>query len=69
MERGYELPLAATYVIDTGGVIRYAFLDADFSRRAKPQAVVNVLTRLKRNEPEPSPGTRPASVARTASVR
>ena len=67
-DRGYELPLAATYVIDTGGVIRYAFLDADFSQRAKPQAVLEALRRLKRNAPEPRP-TRPAPVDRTASVR
>jgi peroxiredoxin len=65
-DRGYELPLAATYVIDTGGVIRYAFLDADFSHRAKPQTVLDVLRRLKRNLPDPRPA-RPAPVERTAS--
>lgn len=64
-QRGYELPLAATYVIDTGGVIRYAFLEADFSRRAKPQAVLSALRRLQREAPEQRPAPT-APVERTA---
>lgn len=42
-----ELPLAATYVIDKNGVIRYTFLDADYTKRAEPDTVINVLKRLK----------------------
>lgn len=38
-----ELPLAATYVIDRDGTIRYAFLDADYTKRAEPSAVVEAL--------------------------
>jgi peroxiredoxin len=67
-----ELPLAATYVIDTGGVIRYAFLDADYSRRARPQAVIDVLGRLRRSAPAPEPGAQPersAPIDQTARVR
>lgn len=30
------LPLAATYIIDREGVIRYAFLNADYRKRAEP---------------------------------
>lgn len=41
-----ELPLAATYVIDTSGVIRYAFLDADYTKRAEPAEVVEALQSL-----------------------
>ncbi len=41
-----ELPLAATYVIDTSGKIRYAFLDADYRRRAEPAEVIDVLKSL-----------------------
>ena len=41
-----ELPLAATYVIDTGGVIRYAFLDADYTQRADPDEVVSEVEKL-----------------------
>jgi peroxiredoxin len=63
-ERSVELPLAATYVIDSGGVIRYAFLDADPARRAEPPAVVGALRRLR----SASPGMRstPTVAARTA---
>ncbi|MEM6331064.1 MAG: peroxiredoxin-like family protein [Planctomycetota bacterium] len=43
----YTLPLAATYVIDTAGVIRYAFLDADYKKRAEPADVVAAVKRLQ----------------------
>lgn len=42
-----ELPLAATYVIGTDGVVTYAFLDADYRNRAEPIAVLNALTQTK----------------------
>ncbi|MEO1009414.1 MAG: peroxiredoxin-like family protein [Planctomycetota bacterium] len=41
-----ELPLAATYVIDRDGAIRWAFLDADYRNRAEPQDVVDALGSL-----------------------
>ncbi len=43
-----ELPLGATYVIDKEGVIRYAFVDADYRKRAEPSAVVAALKGLKK---------------------
>lgn len=69
---GLELPLAATYVVDTGGMIQFAYLNADYSRRAKPQAVVDVLGRLRRSAPVVAPSSTPeraAPTSRTASVR
>ncbi len=42
-----ELPLAATYVIDTHGVIRYAFLDADYTNRAEPDSLLREVKALK----------------------
>ena len=45
-DEGDELPLGATYVIDREGVIRYAFVDSDYRKRAEPAAVVAVLGRL-----------------------
>jgi len=42
-----ELPLAATYVIGTDGVIRYAFLDSDYTRRAEPAEILAALDGLK----------------------
>ncbi|MEM9353187.1 MAG: peroxiredoxin-like family protein [Planctomycetota bacterium] len=41
-----ELPLAATYVIDATGKIRWAFLDADYTKRAEPADVVEALKAL-----------------------
>ena len=35
-----QLPLAATFVIDQSGTITYAFLDADYKKRAEPDDVV-----------------------------
>jgi peroxiredoxin len=43
-----ELPLGATYVVDRGGVIRYAFIDADYRKRAEPSTVLAVLRGLDR---------------------
>ena len=41
-----ELPLAASYVIDTNGVIKYAYLHADYSYRAEPDDMIAVLKSL-----------------------
>ncbi|HSG99407.1 MAG TPA: peroxiredoxin-like family protein [candidate division Zixibacteria bacterium] len=41
-----RLPLAATFVIDTAGVVRYAYLDVDYTRRAEPADILAVLQRL-----------------------
>lgn len=40
------LPLPATFVIDAGGVIRWVFADADYTRRAEPAEVLAALDRL-----------------------
>ncbi|WP_363289067.1 peroxiredoxin-like family protein [Lutibacter sp.] len=42
-----ELPLAATYIIDKSGIIKYAFLDADYRKRAEPDELLKVLKNLK----------------------
>ena len=36
-----ELPLAVTYVIGTDGTVEYAFVDADYRKRAETSDVVN----------------------------
>lgn len=41
-----ELPLAATYVIDTKRVIRYAFLDPDYRNRSEPDEILKQLEQL-----------------------
>lgn len=44
-----ELPLAATYVIDTNGIIQYAFLDADYRQRAESTEIIESLVKMKLN--------------------
>jgi peroxiredoxin len=41
-----ELPLAATYVIGQNGVIRWAFLEADYTLRAEPRDILKALDSL-----------------------
>jgi peroxiredoxin len=41
-----ELPIPATYVIDKGFFIRYAFIDPDYRKRAEPSEIINVLKSL-----------------------
>jgi peroxiredoxin len=38
-----EVPLPATYVVDTGGIIQYVFVVADYTRRADPDTVIRML--------------------------
>ncbi|OYW73697.1 MAG: hypothetical protein B7Z37_20555 [Verrucomicrobia bacterium 12-59-8] len=40
------LPLAATYIIDRDGTIRYAFLDADYRKRAEPAELAAFVKQL-----------------------
>ena len=43
-EESYELPVPATYIIDTAGIIRFAHVEVDYMLgRAEPEAVVAVL--------------------------
>ena len=44
---GGDLPLAATYVVNTDGKIVYAFLDADYTKRADPDEVMAALRGLQ----------------------
>ncbi|RPK56710.1 MULTISPECIES: redoxin domain-containing protein [unclassified Streptomyces] len=41
------LPLPATCVIDRGGVIRWAFTDTDYTKRAEPAGVFAALDALR----------------------
>jgi peroxiredoxin len=47
-EDSYTLPLAATYVINTNGIVTYAFLDADYRNRAEPAEIIEALEQLKK---------------------
>ena len=45
---GRILPITATYVIDSDGIVRYAFNDPDFRVRADPAVVIAVVEALRR---------------------
>lgn len=42
----YTLPLSATYIIDTQGVVRYVFADPDYRKRAEPVDVYLEVNKL-----------------------
>lgn len=44
----FDLPLASTFVVDTNGIITYAFLDTDYIQRAEPEVILNELKALKK---------------------
>ncbi|MDD5051265.1 MAG: peroxiredoxin-like family protein [Sulfuricurvum sp.] len=48
-EHKEELPLTVAYVIDQGGIIRYAYIDDDFRNRAEPKEIIEVLRQLKKD--------------------
>ncbi len=43
-----QLPLAVTYIVDTTGTVRYAFLSADYRVRAEPSVIVSELQKLEK---------------------
>lgn len=46
-DESFDLPVPATYVIDTQRTVRLAFVDPDYTRRVDPTAVLSVLQSLK----------------------
>lgn len=47
----WELPLPATYLIGTDGIVDYAHVEADFTQRAEPEEVLARIDRLSLREP------------------
>ncbi len=43
----WELPIPGTYVIDPSGTIRQAFVDADYTKRLEPAAILDALRRIR----------------------
>lgn len=43
---GWFIPMPATFVVDREAVIRYAFVNVDFTRRAEPADIVAILRSL-----------------------
>jgi len=53
-ESEYRLPMPARYVIDTGGIIRSADVNADHTIRPEPLATLEILRRLAEGPPSPN---------------
>ena len=45
-EDSWELPVPATYLIDTGRTIRAAYVERDYTKRMEPRLIVDALHRL-----------------------
>ncbi len=43
---GWFLPVPATFVVDRGGAVRWAFMDVDFTRRAEPDDILAAVAAL-----------------------
>ena len=46
-ESSWTLPIPARYIIDQQGLVRYARIDADYTRRPEPDATVAALQALQ----------------------
>lgn len=42
----WELPMPATYVVDRNGIVRFSYVDADYTRRLEPSDLLAALARL-----------------------
>ncbi len=47
LDKSMELPLAATYIIGTDGLIKWHYLNGDYRERAEPADIVAALNELK----------------------
>jgi peroxiredoxin len=45
-DNSFDLPIPATYIIDTDGIIRYAFADMDYTKRLEPNIIIEQLKSL-----------------------
>ncbi|MEO0826329.1 MAG: peroxiredoxin-like family protein [Cyanobacteria bacterium J06639_16] len=45
-DQNFELPVPATYVVNTDGTVVHAFANADYTKREDPEVIVDVLKKL-----------------------
>ncbi|OUR74665.1 alkyl hydroperoxide reductase [Arcobacter sp. 31_11_sub10_T18] len=43
----YEIPMPATYVLDKKGVVIFAFIDEDYTKRCEPQLILDIIQKNK----------------------
>lgn len=42
-DKTFQLPLPATYAIGKNGIVKYAFVNADYTKRAEPSEILIAL--------------------------
>lgn len=42
-DESFELPIAATYIVDRNGIVIHAFVDADYTKRLDPEEIIGIL--------------------------
>ena len=47
-DNSFELPFPVTYVISKDRIIRFAFVNADYTKRAEPSEILAVLRQLQK---------------------
>ena len=45
-DESFELPIPATYVVAQDGIIKFAFIDADYTNRLDPEIIISELQKL-----------------------
>lgn len=43
----YELPVPATYIVTRDGIIRFAYIDVDYTNRLDPETIIAELEKMK----------------------
>ncbi len=56
----WELPHPATLVVDTKGVVRYAYVNSDYTKRSAPDEVLAAVKKLKSEAAPAAPATKEA---------
>ncbi|MBI2301250.1 MAG: AhpC/TSA family protein [Armatimonadetes bacterium] len=56
-DSSYTLPLPATYVVDRLGILRWRFVDTDYTKRAEPADVLSALAALPAGTTDKSAAT------------
>jgi peroxiredoxin len=46
-DASYELPMPGTFIISPNGIIRFAFVDPDYTMRLEPLEIIRILRELR----------------------
>lgn len=46
-DESYELPVPATYIVTRDGIIRFAYINVDYTNRLDPETIIAELEKLK----------------------